>query len=139
MKIQQVDEIVKPEDILEEVDFEIAPDAFSTSPRCIECDVEMKAVTATKHFWDGKIVLSYEIYECPNCGRRFFNGEQAKRYEKVVLLLKALTEDTPVYQREVHRLEDEWVISLPLNIEAESLRASVKPLTRGNFLIRLHS
>jgi hypothetical protein len=134
-----IDEMVKPEDILEEVDFEIAPDAFSTSPRCIECDVETQAIIATKRFWDGKIVLAYEIYECPSCGRRFFNGEQARRYEKVVLLLKALAEDTPVYEQEVRRFEDKWVISLPLDIEAEGLQASVKPLTRGDFLIRLHS
>ncbi len=134
-----IDEIVKPEDILEEVDFEIAPDAFSTSLHCIECGVEMKTVTATKSFWDSKIVLAYEIYECPGCGRRFFNGEQARRYEKVVLLLKALAEDTPVYEREVRRLEDRWVVSLPLDIEAENLRASIKPLTRGDFLIRVHS
>ncbi|MGQ9627335.1 MAG: hypothetical protein ACUVV0_10590, partial [Anaerolineae bacterium] len=71
-EMNNIDEVIRPEDILGEVDFEIAPNAFSGPLRCPNCEAEMQITTAVKSFWSGKISLTYEIYECPVLRSAFF-------------------------------------------------------------------
>jgi|Deesub1362B_J571_1020462.scaffolds.fasta_scaffold08853_1 hypothetical protein len=136
-----MNELIKPEDIIEEeVELEIAPDAFFATPHCRNCDLEMRAITATKLLWNGKLIATYEIYECPRCAKRLFNGSQAKEYEKILLLAKALEEGAPVYEQSVKLEGEGFLVRLPVKgILRKELKASITPLTVGDFLVRLHS
>jgi len=137
------DEMVKPADLGEEVtDFEISPKAFLATPRCADCGQEMQVVEARKNLWDGKVAITYEVYACPHGHWRVFNGDQAKRYERVMLLARVLDTAAPSYEESVQRQDHDLVIRLPVGANAasqEATKAQITPINAAEFLIRLHT
>ena len=140
---RKIDEMVEPEDLGEEVtDFAISPEAFSAIPRCADCGQEMQVVEARKSLWDGKVAITYEVYACPQGHRRVFNGDQAKRYERVILLARALETAAPSYEKSVLRQDHDFIIRLPVGANAaspEATKAQITPINDAEFLIRLHA
>jgi len=140
---RKIDEMVRPKDLGEEVtDFEISPEAFSATPHCADCGQEMQVVEARKSLWDGKVAITYEIYACPHSHRRVFNGDQAKRYERVMLLARALDTAAPSYEKSVLRQDHDLIIRLPVGAAAasqEAMKAQIIPINDAEFLVRLHT
>ena len=66
--------VYEPTDILEEVQFDVTPDAFSAPLPCPNGHGPMEAVTATQSLWSGNLTLHYDIYQCSHCDSRLFNG-----------------------------------------------------------------
>lgn len=88
-----IDPVYEPDDIIdEEVDFEILPQAYSAPLRCPDCGLEMELVLVPRAIARGRFTVTYEAYQCPRCGQRYLNPEQAKRFSSVLLLERLFEE-----------------------------------------------
>lgn len=81
---------IEPEG-LEEVKFTIDKDAFKGPFTCHG----KKTVLAEKKISYGGIEFKYNVWQCRKCKKNYVDSEQAKRYEKF-LLMKRLLEENPI-------------------------------------------
>jgi predicted RNA-binding Zn-ribbon protein involved in translation (DUF1610 family) len=96
------DLVYEPEDIIdEEVDFEVLPEAYSAPLNCPGCGLEMDLILVQRPIAGGKFTATYEAYQCPRCGQRYLNPEQAKRFSSVLLLERLFQEKKEVLPGDV--------------------------------------
>jgi len=107
--------LYSPEDLIaEDIELEIAPEAFTGPLHCPHCDAELELTTATKTLGDGKFTVSYEAYSCPKCNRRYFNREQARQFSSILLLEQLLEEKGPELEGSVLFDGHDFFVRLPL-------------------------
>jgi len=88
-----IDLVYEPEDIIdEEVDFELLPEAYSAPLHCPDCGREMELIRVQRSIAGGIFTVTYEAYQCPRCGQRYLNPEQARRFSSVLLLERLFEE-----------------------------------------------
>jgi transposase-like protein len=112
------DELVRPRDIIEEIELEFDSSAFIGPLTCSSCGHEMELVTSTKSLCEGKLVVEFEQYRCPLCRRERMTIEQAKRLEVVKRFLRQMEEERS-----------------PLSPSI----AKIKPLNSLEFVVRMAS
>jgi len=82
---------LKEEDLREDVKFEIDKDAFKGPFTCHG----KKTVLISKKISYGNIEFKYNVWQCKACKKDYVDSEQAKRYEKF-LIMKRLSEEDPI-------------------------------------------
>lgn len=111
------DEMIRPEDVLEEVEIEIAPDAFEGPVTCAECGHAPERVISTTALRGGKILVEFEQYRCPHCGWERMTLEQARQLQIITHFFTDLYAETAV--------------------PPGAVLARVRPLTESDFLVRV--
>jgi hypothetical protein len=77
------DEMIHPDDLLEAVDIELAPEAFEGPLTCAECGSAMERVISTTTVYDRRITVEFEQYRCPQCGWERMSLEQARQLQAI--------------------------------------------------------
>ena len=92
-ELEKLDELysnIKEEDLGEEVKFEIDKDAFKGGVP-FKCHGK-NTILINKKISHGGMDFAYNVWQCKKCKKEYLDFEQAKRYEKF-LIMKKLLED----------------------------------------------
>jgi hypothetical protein len=79
-------EHLRPEDVGEEVHFEIAQDAFKGPPRC--CG--RKALRVVRVLQVGRVRFPYNQWRCPRCKKEYVDWDEAGRIDQLLLVRRML-------------------------------------------------
>ncbi len=118
-----------PDDIVDqEVDFQILPEARSAVLTCPQCGAEMVPATARRSLAGGQFTVTYPVYECPRCGRRYLNPQQAQRFGSLLLLEQWMVEQGHDWAGNVLFDGQDFFVRLPLvRALARLQRPALKP------------
>ena len=89
---------IKDEEFGQEVKFEIDKSAFKGPFTCHG----RKSVLVEKKTSYGDIEFTYPIWQCKKCKKEFLDFEQAKRYEKFLIMKKLLEENLITIERNMN-------------------------------------
>ena len=89
---------IKEEDLKEEVKFKIGKDAFKGPFTCHN----KKTVLRDKRISFGDIEFRYKVWQCKVCKKDYVDFEQAKRYEKFLIMKKLLEEKLITIERNMN-------------------------------------
>lgn len=89
---------IQEEDLREEVKFTIDKDAFKGPFTCHG----KKTILAEKKISYGDIEFKYNVWQCRKCKKNYVDSEQAKRYEKFLIMKKLLTENLITIERNMN-------------------------------------
>ena len=89
---------IKEEDLIEDVEFEIDKDAFKGPFTCHG----KKALLVEKKISYGDLDFTYNIWQCRKCKKEYLDFEQARKYEKFLLMKKLLQEDNITMERSMN-------------------------------------
>ena len=89
---------IKDEEFGQEVKFEIDKSAFKGPFTCHG----RKSVLVEKKTSYGDIEFTYPIWQCKKCKKEFLDFEQAKRYEKFLIMKKLLEENLITIRRNMN-------------------------------------
>ena len=90
---------IKDEEFGEEVKFEIGKDAFKGGP--FTCHGK-KAVLIEKKTSYGDLEFTYNIWQCRKCKKEYLDFEQAKKYEKFLIMKKVLQDKLITIERNMN-------------------------------------
>lgn len=107
------DEIVHPDDILEEVELELAEDTFDEPFSCPDCNERMERIISTTTLREGQITIEFEQFRCPHCGLERMTLKQAQQLQTIKHFF------------------------INLSTESTAHKALVKPLTHSHFLVEV--
>jgi hypothetical protein len=111
------DEMIHPDDLLEEVDIELAPESFEGPLTCAECGNAMERVISTTTVYDRRITVEFEQYRCPQCGWERMSLEQARQLQAIKhFFAHLLAKASPALEPSLAR---------------------VRPLTASDFLVKV--
>ena len=89
---------IKDEDFGEEVKFKIDENSFKGPFKCHG----KKTVLIDKKISYGNIEFTYNIWQCKACKKEYVDLEQAKRYEKFLIMKKLLEENLITIERSMN-------------------------------------
>jgi len=134
-------EDIKEEDIREEVKFEFEKDAFKDKQlHCDICNIKMKKIKILINIPNTNLKHNLEVYKCPKCNTEYLNGEQAKKFDKALVLAKALSEKGIIFERSLNNDGDNFFFRFPAQLTKGWKRyqkVDINPLTATDFLIRV--
>ena len=89
---------IKDEEFGEEVKFEIDKDAFKGP---FECHGK-KTVLIDKKTSYGDIDFTYSVWQCRKCKKEYLDFEQARKYEKFLIMKKVLEDKLVTIERNMN-------------------------------------
>ena len=89
---------IKEEEMGEEVKFEIDENSFKGPFKCHG----KKTILTDKKVSYGDIEFAYTVWQCSKCKKEYVDFEQAKRYEKFLIIKKLLEEDLITIERNMN-------------------------------------
>ena len=89
---------LKEEDLVEEVKFEIDKNAFKGPFVCHG----KKASLIEKKTSYGDLDFTYNIWRCRKCWKEYFDFEQAKKFEKFLILKKLIKDEMITIERSMN-------------------------------------
>jgi len=89
---------LKEEDLIEEVKFEIDKDAFKGPFTCHG----KKASLVEKKISYGDLDFTYNIWQCRKCKKEYLDFEQARKYEKFLIMKKVLQDKLITIERSMN-------------------------------------
>jgi len=101
-ELDKLDELysnLKEEDIVREVKFEIDKDAFKSGP--FTCHGK-KASLVEKKISYGDLDFTYNIWQCRKCKKEYLDFEQARKYEKFLIMKKFLQDKLITIERSMN-------------------------------------
>ena len=90
---------IKDEEFGEEVEFEIDKNAFKGGP--FTCHGKKSALVEKKASY-GDLEFTYNIWQCRKCKKEYLDFDQAKKYEKFLMMKKLLQEDNITMERSMN-------------------------------------
>ena len=100
-ELDKLDELysnLKEEDIVGEVKFEIDKDAFKGPFTCHG----KKALLVEKKISYGDLDFTYNIWQCRKCKKEYLDFEQARKYEKFLIMKKVLQDKLITIERSMN-------------------------------------
>ena len=101
-ELEKLDELyrnIKEEDLGEEVEFEIDKNAFKSGP--FTCHGKKASLVEKKSSY-GDLDFTYNIWQCRKCKKEYFDFEQARKYEKFLIMKKFLSENPITLKRNMN-------------------------------------
>ena len=89
---------IREEDLVEDAEFEIDKDAFKGPFTCHS----RKTVLIEKKTSYGDIEFAYPVWQCRKCKKEYLDFEQAKKYEKFLIMKKFLEGDLITIERSMN-------------------------------------
>lgn len=134
-------EDIKEKDIGEEVKFTFSKDAFKDNDiHCDECGSKMKRVRTLVDLPVTDLKVTIELFRCEKCGVEYLNGEQAKKFDKVLIITKALSEKGLSFERSLNSDGDNYLFRFPVVLTkgwSKYNKVDINPLTATEFLVRV--
>src|SRR3989344_7006525 len=91
-------EMVKEEDLAEQVEFTLDKEAFKGPFIC--CNKQ--TTTRKKSLSVNDIEFIYEVRHCVSCGKDYLDSAQGKRFDKMLMIQKMLDEKLITLERSVN-------------------------------------
>jgi len=144
-KIIQKNEIsfenLKEKDLGEQVKFTFSKDAFKDKDlTCWECEHKMKRIKTLIGLPNTNLKATIEVFRCDKCNTEYLNGEQAKRFDKVLMITKALTEKGIMFERSLNNDGDNYLFRFPAQLTKgwkKYQKVDINPLSATEFLIKV--
>jgi len=134
-------EDIKEKDIGREAKFTFSKNAFRDKElTCDNCNVRMKRVRMVIDLPNTELKASIEVFRCGKCNTEYLNGEQAKKFDKALILAKALSEQGLVFERALNNDGDNYLFRFPAQLTRGWKRYNkidINPLTATEFLIKV--
>ena len=89
---------IKDEEFGEEVKFKIDENSFKGPFKCHG----QKTILINKRISYGDIEFKYNVWQCKTCKKEYVDFEQAKRYEKFLIMKKLLEENLITIERNMN-------------------------------------
>ncbi len=132
-------ENIKEEDIGEEVKFTFSKDAFRDKDlACWECGCNMKRVKILIDLPNVDLKASIEVSKCDKCNIEYLNGEQAKKYDKILMIAKALSKNGLIFERSLNSDGDNYMFRFPAQLTKgwkKHQKIDINPLSATDFFV----
>ena len=135
---KEVTKMIKEEDLVEEVQFEIDKDAFKGPFTC--CNKETKKVNKKMNVRG--LEFSYESWQCVKCKKEFLDTDQASRLEKIWMIEKLLDDKLISIERNVNFDGKTYFVRFPTEFTKhwhKGAHADIKVLSRDEYLVKVRS
>lgn len=137
-------EELKEEDIeAEDIKLDVSKSAFLRPLTCSDCKIKMKAVHTDFDLPDGSITIHLIAYRCPKCGQERLSGEQAIKFENLLLASNALRGQSKLsFERAMNFDGRSFFIRFPHEMTAgwnKNMLVEIAPIDKQDFFIRVKS
>ncbi|MBI2107071.1 hypothetical protein HYT57_03735 [Candidatus Woesearchaeota archaeon] len=142
-KTIQTDEMnfedIKEKDIGEKVKFTFSKDAFKDKElSCWACGNRMKRVKTLIELPDTDLKATIEMFRCDSCNVEYLNGEQAKKYDKVLMIAKAFSKNGFMFERSLNSDGDNYLFRFPAQLTKgwkKHQKVDINPLSATDFFV----
>ncbi|MBI2507918.1 hypothetical protein HYV89_03115 [Candidatus Woesearchaeota archaeon] len=142
-KTIQTDEMnfenLKEEDLGEEVKFTFSKDVFGDkSLTCWECGSKMKRIKTLIDLPSTDLKAAIEVFKCEKCNVEYLNGEQAKKYDKVLMIAKAFSKKGFMFERSLNSDGDNYLFRFPAQLTKgwkKHQKVDINPLSATDFFV----
>lgn len=132
-------ENLTPEDLGKEVKIKISKRAFKEPLHCPGCNIKMKKVITDIDLPDNEVTLHLKAYECPKCHRERLGGDQAERFDKLMLMMDIMKKRFLFkFERATNFDGRNWFIRFPVEVTKtwnKKMIANITPLSQKDFFI----
>lgn len=133
-------EKLKSKDLEEkEIQIKITKKAFKGPLHCLNCNTKMKKIITDIDLPENEVTLHLKAYKCSKCGRERLNGDQAERFDKLMLMMDIVKEHTLFkFERATNFDGRNWFIRFPTEITktwSKKMIANITPLSQKDFFI----
>ena len=132
-------EDIREEDLGGEVKFTFSKDAFGDKElSCWECRGKMARVRTLIDLPDTDLKATIEIFRCDKCNVEYLNGEQAKKYDKVLMIAKAFSRNGFMFERSLNSDGDNYLFRFPAQLTKgwkKHQKVDINPLSATDFFV----
>ncbi len=141
----QKDEIdfenIKEEDLEEEVKFTFSKDAFKDKQlHCDDCGRKMVKSKVLIDIPNTNLKTNMEVYKCLKCNVEYLNGEQAKKFDNILMLVKALSGNGLKFERSLNNDGNNYLFRFPAQLTKgweKHQKVNINPLSATDFLVKV--
>jgi hypothetical protein len=134
-------ENLKEEDVGEEVKFTFRKDAFKDKKlHCDVCGFEMKKIKTSMNLPNTDLRISLDLHKCKKCDVEYLNGEQAKKFDRALMIAKALSKDGLLFERSLNSDGDNYIFRFPAQLTKgwkKHQKVDINPLSSTDFLVKV--
>src|SRR3989344_4296324 len=140
MKINYED--ITPKDLEEEeIEVEIAKDAFKGPLACSICNKKMQKAIMDFNLPGRAITLHLEAYKCIECNKEYLSGDQAEKFDNMLILIDAIRHRSKFkFERAANYDGKNWFIRFPNDITKnwdKNKVTDIIPITNEDFFIHV--
>ncbi|MBS3156736.1 hypothetical protein J4442_01010 [Candidatus Woesearchaeota archaeon] len=135
-------ENLKPEDLEnEEVELEIDKDAFKGPLICKTCNKKMQNTVIDFDLPGKEVTLHLEAFKCTKCNKESLSGDQAEKFDKMLVLIDALKQKTKFkFERAANYDGKTWFVRFPNDLTKtwdKTMITDIIPITNKDFFIHI--
>lgn len=128
---------VTEKDIIGEVKFNIARDAFEKPVFCHG----RKAIEIIKKMRLGSAIFNYEVWKCPKCKEEYLDSKQAEKFDTLLSMKKMLNKRVIEIERAVNFDGKTFFLRFPKEITKnwhKGITADIKVLSSDEFFVKVN-
>ena len=132
-------ENLTPESLGKEVKIKISKKAFKGPLHCPDCNIKMEKIITDMDLPENEVTLHLKAYKCPKCHRERLSGDQAERFDKLMLMMDIMKKNFLFkFERATNFDGKNWFIRFPIEITKtwnKKMIANITPLSQKDFFI----